>query len=46
LPARPVIDKAVSLVAEHAEYGRADCRPVENGAYEIDQALGLRPLTV
>ena len=29
LPARPLIDKAVSLVAEHAEYGRADRRPVD-----------------
>jgi hypothetical protein len=46
LPARPLIDKAVSLVAEHAEYGRADRRPVENRADEIDQALRLRPLTI
>ena len=46
LPARPVIDNAVSLVAEHSEYGRADCSPVENGAYEIDEALRLRPLTI
>ena len=46
LPARPVIDKAVSLVTEHAEYGRADGRPVENGAYEIDQALRLRPFAI
>jgi hypothetical protein len=46
LPARPVIDKAVSLVAEHPEYGRADCRPIEDGAYEIDEALRLRPLAI
>jgi|SRR5215470_16933410 len=32
LPARPVIDNAVSLVAEHSEYGRTDCTPVDNGA--------------
>jgi hypothetical protein len=46
LPARPVIDNAVSLVAEHSEYGRADCSPVENCAYEIDEPLRLRPLTI
>src|SRR5262245_8224483 len=46
LPARPIIDNAVSLVAEHSEYGRADCSPVENSAYEIDEALRLRPFTI
>ena len=46
LPARPVVDQAVSLVAEHAEDGRADGRPVENGADEVDEALGLGPLTI
>ena len=46
LPARPLIDQAVSLVAEHAEDGRADGRPVENRADEIDEALGPRPLAV
>ena len=46
LPARPVVDQAVSLVAEHAEDGRADRRPVENSADEIDQALRPRPLTI
>jgi hypothetical protein len=46
LPARAVIDETVSLVAEHAEYGRTDRGPVENGAYEIDEALRLRPLTI
>jgi hypothetical protein len=46
LPARPLIDKAVPLVAEHAEYRRAERRPVENRADEVDQALRLRPLTI
>ena len=46
LPARAVIDDAVSLVAEDSEDGRADRRPVDNGAQEIDDSLGLGPLTI
>ena len=46
LPARPVIDAPVPFVAEHAEYGDADGRPVDNRAKEIDMAQRLRPLTI
>ena len=46
LPARLVVDEAVSLVAEHSEDGRADRRPVDDRAQEIDEALGLGPLTI
>ena len=46
LPARPVIDDAVSLVAEHAEDGDADGRPFDDRAEEIDKAVRLRPLAI
>ena len=46
LPTRVVVDDAVSLVAEHSEYGRADRRPVDDRAQEIDKTLGLGPLTI
>jgi hypothetical protein len=46
LPARLVVDDAVPFVAEDSENGGADGRPVDDRAQEIDQALGLGPLTI
>ena len=46
LPARPVIDDAVSFVAEHSEDGDADRRALDHRGKEIDIAERLRPLTI
>ena len=43
---RFVIDEAVALVAEDPEHGHACCRPVENGADEVDEALGPSPFPI
>ena len=46
MPARPVIDDAVSFVAEHPEDGDADCRSFDDRGKEIDIAERLRPLEI
>src|SRR6267378_1731253 len=43
---RFVIDEAVALVAEDPEHGHAGCRPVENGADEVDEALRPSPFPI
>ncbi len=43
---RFVIDEAVALVAEDPEHGNAGGRFVENGADEVDKALGPSPFLI
>ena len=43
---RFVVDEAIALMAEHPEQSHACCRSVENGAHEVDKALGMSPFPI
>src|SRR5882724_9274815 len=44
--ARFIVGEAVALVAEDPKHRHAGCRSVENGAHEVDEALGPSPFLI